>query len=115
MKKILFPVLICITLASCEKKATSPATTSENKSDLSASSLPSTEEKITLDTPEAKVSYSIGVDIGRNIKRSTEDLSLQALHIGLRDGFQGNTNTLLNDQEMREVIMNYRKDLMTKR
>lgn len=71
-------------------------------------------EGVKLDTPDEKASYSIGVDIGRNLKRSTEGLDFAALKSGLRDGFQGETN-LMTDEEMREVIMNYRKELITRR
>lgn len=116
MKKILFFVLALTSIAftSCEKKPAADSANPPENNSTAASNTPG-KDNLTLDTPEAKVSYSIGVDIGRNLKRSTEDLSFQAIRIGLRDGFQGNTNTLLNDKEMQEAIMNYRKELMTKR
>lgn len=115
MKKILFFALALtgIAITGCEKKPTADSADNTNSITANPSNVPG-KDNLTLDTPEAKASYSIGVDIGRNLKRSTEDLSLQALRVGLRDGFQEDT-TLLNDEEMRQVIMNYRKDLIAKR
>jgi len=60
-----------------------------------------------------KVSYSIGMDIGRNIKRQNLDLSVDALAAGIRDIMSGG-KTALTDDEAREVMNTYRTEMMGK-
>jgi FKBP-type peptidyl-prolyl cis-trans isomerase FklB len=60
-----------------------------------------------------KVSYSIGMDIGRNIKRQNLDLSVDALAAGIRDILSGG-KTALTDDESREVMNAYRTEMMSK-
>jgi FKBP-type peptidyl-prolyl cis-trans isomerase len=60
-----------------------------------------------------KVSYSIGMDIGRNIKRQNLDLSVDALAAGIRDILNGG-KTALTDDESREVMNAYRTEMMSK-
>ncbi|MBX7158605.1 MAG: FKBP-type peptidyl-prolyl cis-trans isomerase [Verrucomicrobiae bacterium] len=72
------------------------------------------QESVKLETADEQASYSIGVDIGRNLKRSTEGLTLSELQAGLQDGFQSETN-LMTDEAMQKVIMNYRTELIARR
>lgn len=60
-----------------------------------------------------KVSYSIGMDIGRNIKRQSLDLNVDALASGIRDILAGG-KTALTDDESREVMNAYRTEMMAK-
>src|SRR5688572_26544648 len=60
-----------------------------------------------------KVSYSIGLDIGRNIKRQNLDLNLDALSSGIKDAMTGG-KTALTDEESREVLNAYRTELQGK-
>lgn len=71
-------------------------------------------QTMTLDTDKQKVSYSIGVDLGRNIKKQNLDLDVAAISKGLQDGYAGGT-TLLTDEQMKEVLMNFQKDFVAKR
>src|SRR5688572_19918516 len=69
-------------------------------------------------TPELKdqkdkVSYSIGMDIGRNIKRQNLELNVDAVAAGIRDAIAGG-KTALTDEEAREVMNAYRMEMQTK-
>ncbi len=71
-------------------------------------------QTMTLDTDQQKVSYSIGVDLGRNIKKQNLDLDVAAISKGLQDGYTGGA-TLLSDEKMKEVLMTFQKDFVAKR
>lgn len=71
---------------------------------------PSTQLKSDMD----KISYSIGVDLGRNIKKQGLDLSMPSLSKGLEDGYKGSPS-LMTDDQMKEVLMNFQKDFVAKR
>jgi FKBP-type peptidyl-prolyl cis-trans isomerase FklB len=60
-----------------------------------------------------KVSYSIGMDIGRNIKRQNLELNVDALASGIRDILAGG-KTSLTDEEAREVMNAYRTEMQAK-
>jgi len=65
------------------------------------------------DAPELKgdkekLSYSIGMDIGGNLKRGSVDLDPDLLAMGLKDGYGGG-KTLLTEDEARQAITIYQK------
>ena len=60
-----------------------------------------------------KVSYGIGVDIGRNFKRLDLDLDLDALSKGLKDANTGKTLDLTED-DLRSIMSNYQNELKQK-
>ena len=60
-----------------------------------------------------KVSYSIGMDIGRNIKRQSLDVNVEALAAGIKDIIAGG-KTALTEDEAREVMNAYRTELQAK-
>ena len=60
-----------------------------------------------------KVSYSIGMDIGRNIKRQNLELNVDALSAGIRDAIAGG-KTALTEEESREVMNAYRTEMQAK-
>lgn len=60
-----------------------------------------------------KVSYSIGMDIGRNIKRQNLELNLEALSAGIRDAIAGG-KAALTEEESREVMNAYRTEMQSK-
>lgn len=67
-----------------------------------------------LKTDEDKVSYSIGVDLGKHLKRQGITINPDFFAKGIEDGLQGNT-TLLNDEEMKTVLTDFQKKMMAKR
>ena len=60
------------------------------------------------------MSYAIGTDIGRNLKRGGVELDLDVLHTAMKDAVSGGTSKL-TDQQIQEAIGNYRKEAMAKR
>lgn len=69
--------------------------------------------KMELKDLKQKASYSIGADIASNMKRQEIDIDVKALTAGLADGLSG-AKMLLTDAEMRDVLDQFRKDLMAK-
>lgn len=67
-----------------------------------------------LTTDKDKLSYSIGADLGKNFKAQGIDVSPDALAKGIQDGIAGSTLMLTEDQ-MKEVLNKFQKDLMAKR
>lgn len=68
----------------------------------------------TLSTDVQKLSYSIGVDLGKNIKKQGIDIEVPALSKGIQDAMSG-TALQMTDEEMKDTLMKFQKDLMTKR
>lgn len=67
-----------------------------------------------LATDMDKLSYSIGADLGRNFKKQDISISPAAMTKGLQDGIAGG-QLLMTEEQMREVLNNFQKDLMAKR
>lgn len=68
----------------------------------------------TLTTDKDKLSYSIGADLGKNFKTQGIDINPEALAKGMQDGMTG-TQLILTEQQMKDVLNKFQKDLMTKR
>ena len=79
-----------------------------------AITLPAADPAPALKDQKDKVSYSIGMDIGRNIKGQNLDLNVDALAAGIRDAIGGG-KTALTDEEAKEVMMAYRNEMQAKR
>lgn len=67
-----------------------------------------------LPTEQDKFSYSIGVDLGKHFKQLGIELNPEIFTQGLNDGRQG-SKLLLTDEEMKTVLTNFQKTMMTKR
>jgi FKBP-type peptidyl-prolyl cis-trans isomerase FklB len=67
-----------------------------------------------LDTDKDKLSYSIGADLGKNFKTQGIDVNPQALAKGMQDSMSG-AQLGLTEQQMKDVLNKFQKDLMTKR
>jgi FKBP-type peptidyl-prolyl cis-trans isomerase FklB len=63
--------------------------------------------------PKDKISYSIGVDIGRNMKRSGIDINPAMLAKGLGDAVSGN-KTALTDEEMQQTLQAFQTEMRAK-
>jgi FKBP-type peptidyl-prolyl cis-trans isomerase FklB len=66
-----------------------------------------------LKSPKDKVSYGMGVDIGRNFKRLALDVDTETLMKGLKDGYGGNKLSIPDD-ELRNIMSNYQNELKEK-
>jgi FKBP-type peptidyl-prolyl cis-trans isomerase FklB len=66
-----------------------------------------------LKSDKEKLSYSVGMDIGANLKRQSIDVDPELLMKGFRDSYTGG-KTLLTEEESRQAIQNFQKQLMAK-
>jgi len=66
-----------------------------------------------LKTQRDKVSYSMGLDIGRMFKMQGVDVDLELVTRGLKDAYTG-SQSLLTDEEMQEVLTNFKKEFIAK-
>jgi len=66
-----------------------------------------------LKTPKDKVSYAIGAQIGTDMKRQAVEIDPDAMAKGLKDGYSG-SKLLLTDQEMKEVLTGFQRQMATK-
>jgi len=60
-----------------------------------------------------RLSYSIGMDIGKNLKRQEIDIDPDLLARGFRDSFSG-SKTLLSDEEATRILTTFQRDLTAK-
>lgn len=71
------------------------------------------QQKTALKAQKDKVSYCIGVDIGKNFNQQSIDVNLDLLLKGMKDALS-NAKLLLTDQEMREVMMVFQSEMIAK-
>ena len=69
---------------------------------------------LTLNTDIEKLSYSIGVDLGKNIKQKQIDINVAAMAKGIEDGMSDGQSLLLTDDQMKDTLVKFQKDMMTK-
>jgi FKBP-type peptidyl-prolyl cis-trans isomerase FklB len=60
-----------------------------------------------------KASYSLGLNVGFTFKRQNVDINTDAFMAGFKDSLSGK-KPLLSEQEVREVMMEFQKDMDTK-
>ena len=66
-----------------------------------------------LKSEKEKISYSIGMDIGGNLKRGSVEVDPDLLAKGLKDSYGGG-KTILTEDEARKTITDFQKTLMAK-
>lgn len=66
-----------------------------------------------LKTQKDKVSYSIGLDIGKNMKANSVDIDADILLKGIKDGLEEKEG-LLTEEEIAQVMQDFQQDLMAK-
>jgi FKBP-type peptidyl-prolyl cis-trans isomerase FklB len=66
-----------------------------------------------LKSQQDKVSYSIGLNIGGNFKKQNIEINFDLFMKGIKDGVAG-TKPLLDEAQVREVMMAFQKEMMTK-
>src|SRR5947207_15694451 len=69
--------------------------------------------KSELTSQKDKVSYSIGMNIGRNLKRGSYDVDVEVLSGAIKDMLAGK-EPKLTDAQAQEIMMAYQKELRTK-
>lgn len=70
-------------------------------------------EAMSLNSDTEKLSYSIGVDLGKNIKQKQIEINVPALAKGIQDGM-ANGPLLLTDDQMKATLVKFQKDMMAK-
>jgi FKBP-type peptidyl-prolyl cis-trans isomerase FklB len=71
------------------------------------------EEKKVLQSQKDKVSYSIGVNVGSNLKMQSVDVDPDIVAQGIKDALSG-SKLLMTEKEVAETLMNLQKDLIAK-
>lgn len=71
------------------------------------------EKNVELTDQQSKVSYSIGLDIGRNFKQQGIELEMDAFMKGLKDAL-GDAEPMLTDEQMSEVLRTFQQEMMEK-
>jgi FKBP-type peptidyl-prolyl cis-trans isomerase len=67
-------------------------------------------DKLELKTQKDKLSYSLGMQMGSNLKRAEIDVDQSIFQQGMKDAMSG-SKTLLNEQEASEIITAMQKEL----
>ncbi len=70
-------------------------------------------DNIELKDQKDKVSYSIGINIGNNLKRQSVEVNPDILLQGIKDVLSGG-KTLMTEQEVKQTMMDFQKDMMAK-
>jgi FKBP-type peptidyl-prolyl cis-trans isomerase FklB len=70
-------------------------------------------DKPTLTDPKQKLSYTIGMNLGNSWKNQDIDVDMEFVTRGVKDVLSGSP-TLFNEQEAREIITAFQKELRTK-
>lgn len=68
-------------------------------------------EAMSLNSDTEKLSYSIGVDLGKNIKQKQIEINVPVLAKGIQDGM-ANGPLLLTDEQMKATLVKFQKDMM---
>jgi FKBP-type peptidyl-prolyl cis-trans isomerase FklB len=72
------------------------------------------QENLVLKNQKEKISYIIGMDIGNNLKKQAVDVDPNILAKGVKDALVGG-KPLLTEQEIRETMTAFQKEMMAKR
>ena len=81
---------------------------------LMMSSTMATANVTALKTDTDKLSYSIGSDLGKNFKRQSIEINPSVMAQGISDAM-GSGKSLLTDDQMKDVLTKFQKDVMEKR
>ncbi len=71
------------------------------------------DQKLVLKDMKDKISYSIGLNIGRDFKENGMDIDADVLARGIRDVFAGG-ELLMTDQEIQETLMAFQQEAVAK-
>ncbi|MDB4954920.1 MAG: FKBP-type peptidyl-prolyl cis-trans isomerase FklB [Myxococcales bacterium] len=66
-----------------------------------------------IETPQGKVSYAVGVVMARSFKRPGVALEVAAVEKGLRDALEGGT-LAMSEQDVQKTLMTFRSELQQK-
>jgi FKBP-type peptidyl-prolyl cis-trans isomerase FklB len=69
--------------------------------------------ELKLDTPKSRISYTIGVNIGKDFQTQKMDIDADVLLLGLKDSMAG-TELRLTDEEMASEIESFQQEMQAK-
>jgi FKBP-type peptidyl-prolyl cis-trans isomerase FklB len=72
------------------------------------------EKKVKLESNQDTLSYSIGLNIGRGLRRDSVQIAPEVFLRGVMDAFADSSARVLTDQQAREAIMMYQQERRTK-
>ena len=70
-------------------------------------------KKVKIKTEKDKISYSIGVNIGNNLKKQSIEAKADVIAQGIKDALSGK-KTLMTEQEMKATMAAFNKDMQAK-
>jgi FKBP-type peptidyl-prolyl cis-trans isomerase FklB len=91
--RFLIAIAVCITLFSCDSMS---------------------QQKAKLKTKQDSVSYAVGVDIGKNMKRQDLELDLNVMLAGMKDAMNASGKVQLTDEQMQVVMQSFQQEMMAK-
>ncbi len=71
------------------------------------------QETVPPSTQKDKISYSMGVDLGKQLRKSSVDVDPAIFEQGLKDGLAGG-KTLLTDEEIHKVLLDFGAEMKRK-
>jgi FKBP-type peptidyl-prolyl cis-trans isomerase FklB len=71
-------------------------------------------KKVKLETKQDKLSYSIGINVGKNLNRDSIAVSPDAFLRGVLDAGADSARRLMTDQEVKDAIMAFQQELSGK-
>src|ERR1017187_390309 len=86
-------------------KASASSAAKTGKAPAAATKAPAAKSQsaLKLDSPKAKASYAIGLNIGKGMKQNSVDVDPDVVLQGLKDGLTG-SKALLSDDEVKSVL-----------
>jgi len=100
--------MAALMLAGCNKEAPAPPA-----GKAVASAAPAADTKITLKDDKDKVSYSIGLNLGRSMKSDGLDINPDLLAAAMKDVLAG-VKPQLTDEEAQTIMQNFQKQMMSR-
>jgi FKBP-type peptidyl-prolyl cis-trans isomerase FklB len=91
--RFIIAIAVCITLFSCDSMS---------------------QQKAKLKTKQDSVSYAVGVDIGKNMKRQDLELDLNVMLAGMKDAMNATGKVQLTDEQMQAVMQSFQQEMMAK-
>ena len=70
-------------------------------------------EQVNLESPNARISYAIGFDMARNLRKQGVEVDADLIARGLRDGMAGN-EAPMSEKELRKVMNDFQSDVRQK-
>src|SRR5215469_9103918 len=110
MKRIGIAIL-ALGLCTCGANAQQAPAKASAKSPASAAQAPAANSE--LKTPKDKLSYAIGMEMGKGVKTGGIDVDPDMLFRGLKDAMSGSAS-LMSDDEARQIMTQLQNDMRQK-